>query len=412
MEKYSVPNYVTYILTEIEKAGHRAYLVGGCVRDMVMGRRPSDWDIATSALPDKTAKIFKKAIPTGVKYGTVTVFYGGGKAEVTTLRRENEYSDARRPDSVDFVSDIEEDLSRRDFTVNAMAMDILGNIIDPFGGREDIRQRVIRCVGDPKRRFSEDGLRMMRAVRFSAKLGFDIDHDTVSAILENAPLMEHISAERIRDELLKALMTKQPEKAGLFIKCGLLDRFLSKSGAMAAGTVLTAGGTGDFSGLRRVRSGYGERAAAFAGLLIKKGLIKDGQEFFMSLRFSKSEAKLWGNAAKIGAEDGKWDDVSIKNLLNKYGREAVLLSCHVNRVIYGKNPTRRVKRVLDSGQCWNAGMLDIGGADLEKMGFRGRQIGFCLEKLTAIVIQSPQMNEREILATIAMEIRDGIKTEV
>ena len=132
----------------------------------------------------------------------------------------------------------------------------------------------------------------------------------------------------------------------------------------------------------------------------------------MSLRFSKSEAKLWGNAAKIGAEDGKWDDVSIKNLLNKYGREAVLLSCHVNRVIYGKNPTRLVKRVLDSGQCWNAGMLDIGGADLEKMGFRGRQIGFCLEKLTAIVIQSPQMNEREILATMAMEIRDGIKTEV
>ena len=192
-----------YVIDRLLKNGYEAYLVGGCVRDKFMGRVPQDYDIATNALPEDVIKIFKKTAPTGIKHGTVTVIVNKKSFEVTTYRIDGFYSDARRPDDVTFTSDLTRDLERRDFTMNAIAYSAGAGYVDPFGGREDIQNKTIRCVGDPNARFAEDALRMVRAVRFSAQLGFRIDAGSRAAILKNSALIKNVSAERFRDEIYK-----------------------------------------------------------------------------------------------------------------------------------------------------------------------------------------------------------------
>lgn len=168
-----IPAYVRETLTALETAGHQAYCVGGCVRDSLLGRMPEDWDVTTSALPEETMKVFgNRAIPTGLKHGTVTVCCQEGKVETTTFRRDGVYADHRHPEQVTFTPDLTEDLARRDFTVNAMATDLRGTVYDPFNGQADLQEGILRCVGDPERRFSEDALRILRCLRFAAVLGF------------------------------------------------------------------------------------------------------------------------------------------------------------------------------------------------------------------------------------------------
>ena len=195
------------ILTELENNGFEAYMVGGCVRDGIMGRKCNDIDVTTNALPEQMIEVFKgyKVIPTGIKHGTVTVLCGGEAFEITTYRIDGEYSDHRRPDEVRFTSDIADDLSRRDFTVNAVAMDRHGNMVDPFGGKADMEAGIIRCVGDPQKRFNEDALRILRAVRFSSQLGFEIDSATAEAVRSMKGQLDGISRERVRDELDKLI---------------------------------------------------------------------------------------------------------------------------------------------------------------------------------------------------------------
>ena len=198
------------LLSELESCGFEAYMVGGCVRDSIMGREYHDIDITTNALPEDILKVFSsyKVIPTGIKHGTVTVLCGGTPYEITTYRIDGEYTDHRRPDSVEFTSDITADLARRDFTINAVAMDKSGCIVDPFGGISDMKEGIIRCVGKPEKRFSEDALRIMRAVRFASQLGFRIDGATSEAIHRMKDLLQEISRERIRDELDKLVCGK------------------------------------------------------------------------------------------------------------------------------------------------------------------------------------------------------------
>lgn len=225
MKHYSsmaVPQDVQFILDTLHKNNHQSYIVGGCVRDSIMGNAPSDWDIATDALPEKVKKLFPRTVDTGIKHGTVTVLIGGNSYEVTTYRIDGKYLDHRKPDSVSFTSSIEEDLSRRDFTVNAIAYNPLYGIIDPYGGIDDIRAGVIRTVGDPDKRFGEDALRMLRAVRFSAQLGFSIDEATLRSIAVNHPLIKSISAERIRDELGKILLSDNPMRFSLLMDTKLI----------------------------------------------------------------------------------------------------------------------------------------------------------------------------------------------
>ena len=199
-----IPGPVREILETLETAGHRAWCVGGCVRDALLGRTPEDWDVTTAARPEETMALFgDRAVPTGLRHGTVTIRTAAGGVEVTTLRRDGAYRDHRRPESVTFTDSLEEDLRRRDFTVNALALDPAGELQDPLGGREDLAAGVLRCVGDPDRRFGEDALRILRGARFAAQLGFAVHPDTAAAIHRNRELLGDIAPERIWTELKK-----------------------------------------------------------------------------------------------------------------------------------------------------------------------------------------------------------------
>ncbi len=220
-----LPSPVAACCRTLRLAGHQAHPVGGCVRDLLLGRVPGDWDITTSAPPEDTMALFQRTVPTGLSHGTVTVLLDGMALEVTTFRREGGYSDGRHPDAVTFDASLQQDLSRRDFTINAMALAPDGGLLDPFGGQADLARRLIRCVGDPQRRFSEDALRMLRAVRFAAQLGFSIEADTAAALQSRAPLLRQVSAERIRVEMEKILLSPAPQMAALPVELGMLERF-------------------------------------------------------------------------------------------------------------------------------------------------------------------------------------------
>ena len=206
-----IPQKAEYIINTIMDAGYEAYVVGGCVRDSILGRTPGDWDITTSATPSQVKALFPRTIDTGIQHGTVTVMMDKEGFEVTTYRIDGKYEDSRHPKEVTFTPNLTEDLRRRDFTINAMAYNNKSGLVDIFGGMEDIENRTIRCVGNARERFGEDALRIMRAVRFSAQLGYTIEQETCEAIRELAPTLEAISAERIRVELEKLLLSSHPD---------------------------------------------------------------------------------------------------------------------------------------------------------------------------------------------------------
>lgn len=221
-----LPCDVKEIIEKLNNAGFEAYAVGGCVRDSILGRIPNDWDITTSAKPMEVKKIFKRTVDTGLKHGTVTVLIGSEGYEVTTYRIDGEYEDGRHPKDVEFTSNLKEDLLRRDFTINAMAYNDKDGLVDIFGGLEDIEKKVIRCVGNPVERFTEDALRLFRAIRFAAQLGYDIEEETYKAIGELAPTLSKISAERIQTELTKTITSDHPEMIKTAYKLGLTKVFM------------------------------------------------------------------------------------------------------------------------------------------------------------------------------------------
>lgn len=208
----TLPETIEFIIDRLSENGHEAFAVGGCIRDSLLQRIPHDWDVTTSASPEEIKRIFKRTFDTGIEHGTVTVLLGKTAVEVTTYRIDGAYEDNRHPSRVTFTENLSEDLKRRDFTINAIAYNNSAGIVDPFCGMEDLQAGIIRCVGDPAERFNEDALRIMRAVRFSAQLGFSIEEKTKEAILKNAGLLENISAERIASELLKLITSDSPEK--------------------------------------------------------------------------------------------------------------------------------------------------------------------------------------------------------
>jgi tRNA nucleotidyltransferase (CCA-adding enzyme) len=224
--KIDIPDNVSYIIRTLNRAGHEAYAVGGCVRDMLLGRTPQDWDVTTSALPGEVKKLFRRTVDTGIKHGTVTVLIRDLHYEVTTFRIDGDYKDGRHPENVTFTRCLSEDLLRRDFTINAMAYHPDEGLVDLHGGVDDIKHKVIRAVGDPDSRFDEDALRIMRAIRFAAQLDFDIEPDTMAAISRHAPRLGMISSERIQAELTKLLVSPHPEKLILLYECGITSRII------------------------------------------------------------------------------------------------------------------------------------------------------------------------------------------
>ena len=230
--KVEIPQGAQKVLEQLNKNGYEAFVVGGCVRDSLMGRIPSDWDITTSALPKEVKNCFSKTIDTGIEHGTVTVRMDGESYEVTTYRIDGKYEDARHPKEVIFTPNLEEDLKRRDFTINAMAYNEEKGLVDLYGGVSDLKNQVIRCVGEPVERFSEDALRMLRALRFSAQLDFSIDENTFCAIQKLAPTLSKISAERIQVELAKLISSEHPERMREVYKSGLSSVFFPEWDAM------------------------------------------------------------------------------------------------------------------------------------------------------------------------------------
>ncbi|KRF12233.1 CCA tRNA nucleotidyltransferase [Paenibacillus sp. Soil787] len=216
------------VLTKLTEAGYEAYLVGGCVRDAVLGRPIKDIDIATSALPEQVMSCFPRTAPTGLQHGTVTVILSQGTYEVTTFRKETEYEGFRRPTSVEYISDLTEDLKRRDFTMNAMAMDAAGFVLDPFAGQKDLELGVLRCVGAAEERFGEDALRMLRCVRFASTYGLEVESSTWQALLAQAPLLRHIAMERVRSELQRMIEGPAPARAVRLLLASRLTAHLKK----------------------------------------------------------------------------------------------------------------------------------------------------------------------------------------
>lgn len=368
------PKYVLNILCALDSAGHRAVLAGGCVRDSLLGRRPSDWDIASSASPEEVLALFPRCVPTGIKHGTVTVLSGGGSVEVTTFRAEGGYSDHRRPDSVSFGCPLEADLARRDLTVNAMAMDAAGEITDPFGGRDDLRRRLLRCVGEPERRFDEDALRMLRTVRFSAQLGFEIEPRTLEAIRALAHLASGLSAERVRDELLKTLRSPAPGLVWQLVDLGLLNACLAPGDASAPREALD------------VLPIYA-RLAHFCRGLELGGYIMSTDRFLAALRFDGETLRRTASAVEVlksGSRD--W-----KRLLRGHGEAAVLAAHPKNRAL---------RAVLRSGECWELSSLAIGGRELAALGYSGPELGRELRRLLDHVIDYPADNRADILCKL------------
>lgn len=368
------PKYVLNILCALDSAGHRAVLAGGCVRDSLLGRRPSDWDIASSASPEEVLALFPRCVPTGIKHGTVTVLSGGGSVEVTAFRAEGGYSDHRRPDSVSFGCPLEADLARRDLTVNAMAMDAAGEITDPFGGRDDLRRRLLRCVGEPERRFDEDALRMLRTVRFSAQLGFEIEPRTLEAIRALAHLASGLSAERVRDELLKTLRSPAPGLVWQLVDLGLLCACLAPGDASAPREALD------------VLPIYA-RLAHFCRGLELGGYIMSTDRFLAALRFDGETLRRTASAVEVlksGSRD--W-----KRLLRGHGEAAVLAAHPKNRAL---------RAVLRSGECWELSSLAIGGRELAALGYSGPELGRELRRLLDHVIDCPADNRADILCKL------------
>lgn len=379
MNTIQPPKYVIHILNTLERSGYEARLVGGCVRDTLLHRRPNDWDVATAAPPEAVTELFERTVPTGIRHGTVTVLYGGSACEVTTYRVEGAYSDHRRPDSVRFTSRLEEDLSRRDFTINAMAMDASLAITDPFGGREDLSRRLIRCVGDARERFTEDALRMLRAVRFAAQLDFALDSAALEAIAGCAPLCSALSPERVAAELRAVLASRNPDMVWLMADLGLLNAWLTPR----------EGKRTHLGALPRCA-----RLAHFCSDLSRCGSITSTDTFLRSLRMDTRSVKICSAAAEILASGSR----DYKRLLRDYGEDAVLAA-------YPKS--RRLRAVLRSGECWSLASLAITGGELAALGYAGRELGEELRRLLEHVIDCPEDNRPEILCKLASERIEG-----
>jgi tRNA nucleotidyltransferase (CCA-adding enzyme) len=405
-----IPAYVAAVLKTIEDGGCEAVLVGGCVRDALLGRPIHDWDIATSAAAENVAALFPKTVLTGARFGTVTVVAGEGNVEVTTYRSDGVYSDNRRPDSVQFVGSLYEDLRRRDFTMNAIAMRPGGALADPFGGQGDIGRRLIRCVGNAEDRFSEDALRMFRALRFSAQLGFEIEKNTMAALIKCAPLCRALSAERVRDETEKILLSKSPELIGTALGCGLYAGRLDGGGV----TGETASSAAPLTDALRRLAGLPEdrplRWAALAAVLLRAGHITSAGTFLSGMRLDNGTVR----SAVAGAEAAPAgplpeDRTGLKRLMAALGAEAALCAAASYEALGTAGALARVRDVLESGECVSLAGLAVTGQDLLDLGFtQGTALGAALKKLLDHVLVHPEDNRKEELIRIAQDMRKSM----
>lgn len=386
-----LPSDTEYIIETLQKNGYEAFAVGGCVRDMLNGDTPHDFDITTSAEPETVMSLFEKTVPTGIKHGTVTVIINGVPNEVTTYRTDGEYRDHRRPDSVIFVKSLREDLARRDFTVNAMAYNQKDGLKDFFGGREDIENRILRAVGEPGRRFYEDALRIMRLFRFSSVLGFDIEENTLKAALGYAPTLKSVSTERIYSELLKTLCGKNPAALKPLTDIGGLG-FLGVNTSPDYGILplLVSADTKLFAFLY---SGGAEVSPALDFLKVPNKTKKAAQDMLTLLNMpfpkTKPEIKEMLYLTSPPSAENYFDYRSA------YGKD-----CAAARDM--------LTEIIKNGEPYRISDLKIGGRDLKKCGISGRAIGETLEKLRRSVLKNPELNTR---SELIKAVKNGLPRE-
>ncbi len=378
---FDLPQNIKFVLDTLTLNGHKAYIVGGCVRDLLCGKIPHDYDITTSALPSDTQALFEKTIATGLKHGTVTVMVNDTPIEVTTFRTESIYTDSRHPESVNFVSEVKDDLARRDFTINAMCYNETEGLIDLFDGVNDIKSKVLRAVGNAKTRFMEDALRILRLFRFSATLEFSIDHDTFNAAIECSHLLKNISAERIFAELEKASMGNNISVITPLLESNALENYYLK--------------TEDLTKLKNLPDKQDLHTFALLNLT-SFNLPQTLDNFKCSNAFKDYCIKM--NYLVKNIFDS--DKTAIKKALYYADYNIVCDAMLYYRDVLNIDISWREKllnEIISANEPYKISHLNISGNDITALGYDGKQIGEKLNFLLQEVIKNPTINTREKL---------------
>lgn len=436
--KLTIPSKAEKILRILEENGYEAYVVGGCVRDSILGRNPDDWDITTSAKPEQVKELFHRTVDTGLKHGTVTVLMDKEGFEVTTYRVDGDYEDGRHPKEVLFTSSLEEDLKRRDFTINAMAYHPDRGLVDLFHGMDDMREKVIRCVGSPLERFQEDALRILRAVRFSAQLGFSIEKETKEGIRRLAPNLKCVSAERIQTELVKLLVSPHPDYLRTAYETGVTRQFLPEFDACMETEQNTPHhcwtvGEHILHSLLNVRADKVLRLTMLLhdiGKPVVKKTDENGRDHFKT-HGAQSEKMAQSVLRRLKLDNDtiskvcrliRWHDArplpemkQVRRAVNRIGEDIFSLYLEVQQAdMLAQSEYKRAekavrlagvtlcyKEILEEKQCVSLKTLAVKGKDLIEAGYRpGPEIGEKLDFLLDHVLEFPEDNQKEILLSL------------
>lgn len=382
--RFDLPQNIKFVLDTLIKNGHKAYIVGGCVRDFLCDKTPHDFDITTSALPSVTQSLFDKTVDTGLKHGTVTVIVNNTPIEVTTFRTESIYTDSRHPESVNFVTDVKDDLARRDFTVNAMCYNDVDGLIDVFDGQDDIKNQILRAVGNAETRFTEDALRILRLFRFASTLQFNIEQQTLTAAIKCAPLLKNISAERIFTELKKASCGNNVSVlSSLLITNCLADYCIFYN---------------DVSKIKNLK--HNENLRTFALLYTTSNNLEKTLDMLKCSNNFKDYCLKMAYHIENGIKDNK---ISLKNALN-YSDYSIVCNClsYFEGILNINTENQKVllNEIITGNEPYKISHLDITGKDIIALGFKGEEVGEKLNFLLNKVIENPAFNVREKLLNL------------
>lgn len=417
MDQFRLPEDVTFIIEELNKAGYEAYAVGGCVRDMLLGRKPEDWDITTSASPSEVKKLFRRTIDTGLQHGTVTVMLHRVGYEVTTYRIDGEYEDGRHPKMVTFTKSLTEDLKRRDFTINAMAYNEKTGMADQFNGRLDLEKKVIRCVGNAEERFTEDALRMLRAIRFAAQLGFTIEEKTEKAIYKLADTLKKISRERIQAELNKLLLSPHPECIRKVYQVGLSPYALPDTERFCMESVQN-------KIVRMLASLPADSILRWAGFLSFCSGASEGERILRGLKFDNHTIEYVSKLIQYFPQEAEPEERKIRYALYEMGEEIYFYYLILKKAelaaeqeetgmrLFFEEKKKRLeeteclsRRIIERGDCISLKMLAVTGKDLMAAGVpAGKEVGVRLNQLLCLVLENPLENKKERLLAMVGEM--------
>lgn len=392
MKNITLDENTNFILNTLEKNGYKAYVVGGCVRDFIMGIEPHDIDISTSATPNEVKELFNKTIDTGIEHGTVTVLVNKEPYEVTTFRIDGDYIDNRKPEHVSYTNDVYEDMLRRDFTVNAIGYNNTDGFVDYFDGFKDIENKIIRGVGDPVKRFTEDALRMIRAIRFSATCNFTIEPNTYEAIILKRELLKNISVERIREEFTKLLMSNNNEKIELFVETKLIKYYREDFYQYLKENILEI----------KEYLKYSKKNPIYLYSALFHNLSSDETLKQMKyLKWDNNTIKSVSTIVSAFNEKIEKTPYYIRKMISKYGVEntkAILFFKEkIDNTSY-ETQLNEVNITLENKYPTDVKGLNINGDDLKNIGItNGKEIGNCLKYLLDIALINPEINEKELL---------------